>query len=126
MTKCLSLFGLGLYIYAGEDLPEDGEEEKRPEPPKEVPKKTPPGTFPLYTAKELLAGETKATTEQKEELVILADELLMYLEEPRTKAQLTAHWKANQTKIDEIKVKLPDLHDIVRRKFTEAKERANG
>jgi len=23
MTKCLSLFGLGLYIYSGEDLPED-------------------------------------------------------------------------------------------------------
>jgi hypothetical protein len=23
LTKCISLFGIGLYIYAGEDLPED-------------------------------------------------------------------------------------------------------
>lgn len=127
MTKCLSLFGLGLYIYAGEDLPEDGEikeEEKKPEPPKEEPKKTPPGTFPLYTAKEIMAQVPKITNEQKDEIVLMADQLLMYLEEPRTRAQLTAHWKANQTKIDEIKVKMPDLHEIVREKFTEAKEKA--
>lgn len=32
LTKCISMHGLGLYIYAGEDLPE-GEEEKKEEKP---------------------------------------------------------------------------------------------
>jgi hypothetical protein len=32
MTKTISMHGLGLYIYAGEDLPEGEEEEKKPEP----------------------------------------------------------------------------------------------
>lgn len=31
LTKNLAMFGLGLYIYAGEDLPEDAEQEKKPE-----------------------------------------------------------------------------------------------
>jgi hypothetical protein len=30
LTKCLALFGLGLYIYAGEDLPEEGKLRKSP------------------------------------------------------------------------------------------------
>ncbi len=33
LTKCIALFGLGLYIFAGEDLPEGGE---KPEPDPEV------------------------------------------------------------------------------------------
>lgn len=34
LTKNISMFGLGLYIYAGEDLPEEIEEEKPEEKPK--------------------------------------------------------------------------------------------
>jgi len=34
MTKCLALFGLGLYIYAGEDIP--SEEPAKPDPQKEA------------------------------------------------------------------------------------------
>jgi hypothetical protein len=30
LTKCISMHGLGLYIYAGEDLPEDGEPKQKP------------------------------------------------------------------------------------------------
>lgn len=39
LTKNLAMFGLGLYIYAGEDLPEN-EEEKPKEEPKKAEKKT--------------------------------------------------------------------------------------
>ena len=35
LTKNLAMFGLGLYIYAGEDLP-DGEEPPKPEPPQVI------------------------------------------------------------------------------------------
>lgn len=104
MTKCLSLFGLGLYIYAGEDLPE-GEEEK-PEPKKEEPKK------PEVSQKE------------KDDLSLFADTLLQYLDIQRTKAALTSYWKSNQGQIDMLKVKTPDLYDLVLSKFKEAKEKA--
>ena len=42
LTKNLAMFGLGLYIYAGEDLPEADEEKPESEPKKEPKKKAPP------------------------------------------------------------------------------------
>ena len=36
LVKCIAMFGLGLYIYAGEDLPE-GEDNKEPAPQKDRP-----------------------------------------------------------------------------------------
>lgn len=44
LTKAVARHGLGLYIYAGEDLPEGAEPPKKEEPPKKTPdppKKTP-------------------------------------------------------------------------------------
>jgi len=52
LTKNLAMFGLGLYIYAGEDLP-DGEE-----PVKPVKKLTAPTPVKLITPKE---GESLVT-----------------------------------------------------------------
>jgi hypothetical protein len=37
LTKNLAMFGLGLYIYAGEDLPDAADEDKRPAPSKPAP-----------------------------------------------------------------------------------------
>lgn len=46
LTKNLAMFGLGLYIYAGEDLPE-GEEQEQPKPaPKAQPLPSTPKTAP--------------------------------------------------------------------------------
>ena len=50
LTKNLAMFGLGLYIYAGEDLPEEIEDPKEEEPKEDKPKK---------------AAEKKATTAAK-------------------------------------------------------------
>ena len=47
LTKNLAMFGLGLYIYAGEDLPEDATES---------------ATEPTETAKSKSKGKTKAST----------------------------------------------------------------
>lgn len=47
LTKNLAMFGLGLYIYAGEDLPEDVDGEEQPKPiakPIQNTPKTPPKT----------------------------------------------------------------------------------
>jgi len=46
LVKCIAMFGLGLYIYAGEDLPEEGE----PEPLKPTAEET--ATFKMYIENE--------------------------------------------------------------------------
>jgi hypothetical protein len=107
LTKCLAMFGLGLNVYAGEDLPlsfEQDKEEKKPEPKAEQkPAKDDP---------------------EMESIVLTADLLITYLDVQRTEADLKSYWKSNQEFIDKLKVKSPDLYDIVRQKFTEAKEKA--
>ena len=121
MTKCLSLFGLGLYIYAGEDLPEDGEVkeeekkvEKKVEPKKEEPKKV-----------EKVEKKPEFSKQDKENLVLFGDTLLQYIDIQRSEADLKSYWKSNQEQIDKVKVHLPDLYDMILTKFKEAKEKAN-
>lgn len=116
MTKCLSLFGLGLYIYAGEDLPEDGEakEEKKAEK-KEEPKKV-----------EKVEKKPEFSAQDKENLVLFGDTLLQYIDVQRSAADLKSYWKANQEQIDKVKANLPDLYEILVTRFKEAKEKVNG
>ena len=46
LTKNLAMFGLGLYIYAGEDLPEDVKAEKQQSAPAAAPQSAPKPTTP--------------------------------------------------------------------------------
>lgn len=75
MTKALSLHGLGLYIYAGEDLPEEGE----------VPKK---GNGPVITPRGGIGDDL--TNEIKEYLSELADKVTKWVDEGRPKEALFA------------------------------------
>lgn len=109
LTKCLAWFGLGLNVYAGEDLPlvsEEPKEEKKEEP-KKVEKK------PEFSKQD------------KENLVLFGDTLLQYIEIQRSEADLKSYWKSNQDQIDKVKVHLPDLYNMILTKFKEAKEKAN-
>lgn len=113
LTKCLAFFGLGLNVYAGEDLPMASDDE--PEPKKEE-KKPEPKPEPK---------KPEVSEEDKNRLSLVADTLVQYLDVQRTKADLTSYWKSNQTQIDEMKAKTPDLFNLVREKFTEAKEKVS-
>lgn len=77
LTKNLAMFGLGLYIYAGEDLPE-GEEQPTQQQPKRQQNK------PTEQPKEE-APPVKITEKQSEELVTLCAvkgaSILKYLEQ---------------------------------------------
>lgn len=111
LTKCLAMFGLGLNVYAGEDLPLDFDQAEKPkaetkEEPKEQPKKA------------------EMTAQDKANMTLFANTLVEYLEVQKTGADLKSYWKANQAQIDEMKVKMPDLYEIVLSKFKEAKEQA--
>jgi flagellar basal body-associated protein FliL len=107
LTKCLAMFGLGLNVYAGEDLPLVDDEAPKKEENKEEKKE-----------------KSKPSAQEKENLTLFADTLLQYLEIQRTEKDLISYWKSNQTTLDAVKEKMPDLFDIIRTKFGEAKAEA--
>jgi hypothetical protein len=111
LTKCLGMFGLGLNVYAGEDLPLDLDQTESKEEKKEEVKE------------EKKQG---MTAQEKANMTLFANTLVEYLEVQKTGADLKSYWKSNQGQIDEMKVKMPDLYEIVLGKFKEAKEKANG
>lgn len=109
MTKCLALFGLGLNIYAGEDLPmiDDGEPE----------------------AKEVVRQKPQVDEKTLANMNLFADSLLKYLDIADTERGLLSYWKSNQTQIDKLKEFMPERYESIREKFAEAraklKEKSN-
>lgn len=112
LAKTLALFGLGLYIYAGEDLPE-GEEVKQedPEPPKR-----------------------RDASERREaydvaDLMLFAETLIKFVDIATDEKSLRNYWKANQAQIDKLKDALPESFEQVLARFKQAqasfKELAN-
>lgn len=96
MTKTLALFGLGLYIYAGEDLPE-GEPEVVPEAKKAVQEPKVDANLALFA-------------EKMKEMVTIAT----------TKEELREFWKANLPQLDILKNTDADLFKSVLKTFKDA------
>ena len=103
LTKCLAMFGLGLNVYAGEDLPLSF------------------GDEPKEEAKPVKVEKPEVTQQDKDNLTLFADALLESLSLHTTEKGLKDYWKSNQTSIDNLKVKMPDLYQIVLEKFSLAK-----
>jgi hypothetical protein len=108
MTKALALHGLGLYIYSGDDLPED--DKPAPATVAEAPK-------PKPTPK---ADETLDNSDASRKL--FADGMVEYTTTCNTVAGLNSYWKSNQLQLDSLKVTHPDLYKKVLAKFTELKK----
>lgn len=104
MTKCLSLFGLGLYIYAGEDLPESVEEVKEVE-------------------------VEKVDQQEKSNLELFADGIVEYLVLPKNKKELISYWNSNKDRLTRLNEVMPDRFESIKKMFQEAKakmEETNG
>ena len=109
MTKALALHGLGLHIYAGEDLPM-GEAETKDEAKADT---------KVNEAVEKVKAVVSATDRANAEL--FADGMVEYVLICKSEAGLKSYWKANQTKIDDLKSNHPDLFTRVRDVFSEMK-----
>jgi hypothetical protein len=112
MTKGLALHGLGLYIYAGEDLPEDSQKE-------EV----------LYVSVKAVNAERNTiadvevnTGDADANAVLFADSMIHYTDHCKEAKDLNSYWKANQTQLDSLKKTHLDLYDKVRNRFAELKK----
>lgn len=110
LTKGIAMHGLGLYIYAGEDLPMDAQ----PEAAVKV--------IPVDEAGEakvevgIDAGDPDANAQ------LFADSMIHYSSLVKDVKDLNSYWKANQGQLDKLKVSYPDLYDKVRTTFSELKQ----
>jgi hypothetical protein len=108
LVKSIAMHGLGLYIYAGEDLPEaDGQAE-----PVIVKVVTPTAT----ADGEVNTGNADANAE------LFAEGMMTYTNHCTDVKGLNSYWKSNQTQLDSLKVSRPDLYDQIRNRFAEIKK----
>jgi hypothetical protein len=109
MVKGLALHGLGLYIYAGEDLPQGEEPE-----PVIVKAVTPDGT--AMADVQVNTGQADANAQ------LFAEGMMTYTNHCTDVKGLNSYWKANQGQLDALKVSHPDLYGQIRNRFAELKK----
>jgi hypothetical protein len=108
LVKGIAMHGLGLYIYAGEDLPM----QDTPEPVKIIAvddSGKPKAEFEVQTKSQ------RANDELFSEAMIEYSTLVKDLKD------LNSYWKANQATLDNLKVTSPDLYAKVRDTFSTLK-----
>lgn len=102
MTKCLALHGLGLYIYAGEDLPE---QEGKPEPEK----KPAPPTPKVPAKAEGEPGRWQITIKAKPDATptdwvnLISEAAVACLEQAESQADCMKIYQVNRTLFDKLK-----------------------
>jgi hypothetical protein len=110
LTKALGFHGLGLNVYAGEDLPLSvpGEEEDKPA---KVPAKAQKDS-PKEPVKEPVKEEAKSPDEDPQlSAELFTDGFVEYMIVVQSTDGLNSYWKSNQTKLDKLKAKYPDLYE---------------
>lgn len=117
LTKGIAMHGLGLYIYAGEDLPMEAEPEakteRKPEPVKVVPVDAETGNPKALV--EMDTGNADANAQ------LFADGMIQFSTLVKDVKDLNSYWKANQGQLDKLKVSHPDLYETVRNTFANIK-----
>jgi len=130
MTKALALHGLGLYIYAGEDLPEDdvktASSAEATAPMGELYKKEDGPKYEKIVAKT--APKKAQPTEwdnSDASRKLFADGMIEYTAICTTVAALNSYWKSNELQLDSLKVTHPSLYEEVLKCFKELKLKLN-
>jgi len=118
LTKCLAMFGLGHYIYAGEDLPPSGDAAEEKPAPKEKPKaKAKPKAEPKAEAPAEPQSDTIANEEE-------ADGVLSFLCSTAdtfataTENDLIEFWKNNKKTIDLLDQGYPEHFNQLKAHFS--------
>lgn len=111
LTKAVAMHGLGLYIYAGEDLPmDDGAPAAVPEAPAPTPV--------TVTAIQL---ENPAPVQATENLKLFADSIKEYMGTCKTTKGLQSYYIKNKDGMEKLKEAMPDLYAEVLELFTQTK-----
>jgi hypothetical protein len=107
LVKGIALHGLGLYIYAGEDLPMESE-------PVTI-KPTDSSGVPTASV-QVDTGEADANAQ------LFADGMIEYTSHVTNVKGLNSYWNANKDQLDGLKISHPALYTVVLTKFSELKK----
>lgn len=141
LTKALSYFGLGHYIYAGEDLPQDAENGSNDEKVAEVKEKvkkveettSKPDTLKIEVpAKDKKDKSTKVDTnvdmknvgEYGEKIIEVYKDLA--LPNIGTTEALTSYYRREEATLENLKQNAEDVYDKIMDLFKKRKEQING
>lgn len=121
LVKAIAMHGLGLYIYAGEDAPEDAGDTPKPDAPK-------PDT-PKEEVKVVKKVERKPKPDEVTEWdssdasrELFADSMIEYTHICTSLEQLQGFWGKNHIQLDSLKQTHPELYKRVLTKFSELKQ----
>lgn len=108
LTKGIAMHGLGLYIYAGEDLPMDAEPVK---------------VMPVDQETGEIKAEAKLDTGNADaNAMLFADSMIQFSSLVKEVKDLNSYWKANQGQLDKLKESHPVLYEKVRTTFADLKK----
>lgn len=119
MTKALALHGLGIYIYAGDDLPQDDEKAAPITQAKaSMGELTKQEDAPKYekiitkTAKKTIAiGEGWDNSDESRKL--FTEGMIEWTSHCTTVAGLNSYWKSNELQLDSLKATHPPLYEEI-------------
>jgi len=125
MTKALALHGLGLYIYAGEDLPEDdGKTAPTPQATAPMGELTRKEDAPKYekiiaktAPKVLVKAQPTEWDPSDESRKFFAESMIEWTSHCTEVAGLNSYWKSNELQLDSLKVTHPSLYEEVLSRF---------
>jgi len=125
LVKAIAMHGLGLYIYAGEDAPE--EDGATPEPEKVEAVKVEPKPVAKVEPKQKVERKPKPdevtewdSSDASREL--FADSMIEYTHICTSLEQLQGFWGKNHLQLDSLKQTHPELYKRVLTKFSELKQ----
>jgi hypothetical protein len=129
MTKALALHGLGLYIYAGEDLPEDdGKTAYTPQATAPMGELTRKEDAPKYekivakvAPKVLVKAQPTEWDPSDESRKFFAESMIEWTSHCTEVAGLNSYWKSNELQLDSLKETHPSLYKEVLDRFKELK-----
>jgi hypothetical protein len=135
MVKALALHGLGLHIYAGEDLPESVDQDtgeiknKKPEPkpePKVEPKPEPKPEKPVNAegkpGKWQIVVKVKPEAEPKDYVNVVTEMAMQALPLAQTKDDVMEIFKVNRSVFDQMKKLDPDNYEDLLAEFKKRKD----
>ena len=131
LAKSVALHGLGLYIYSGEDTPDEDVKTVTVTTPTATVEMTVPASAPIPAKVESTVASIAAVDAPKgdwteEDAKRISDTLLAFLGVHRDLPDLNSYWKNNQVVLDKLKASHPEFYNGVRNGFAEYKKTLQG
>jgi len=118
LTKCLAMHGLGLYIYAGEDLPEDDGVVPPPKPKAEKP----PAKIEGQPGQWQITVKTKPDATPTDFINIVSEMAVVALEQAKSQADVMEIFKVNRSLFDKVKEIDAECHKDLMEAFKTKKD----